>query len=112
MVVVQITMHVMPEKQKELVQTLMSLMDAMGKGVGCINYALLCDITDNNQLFMLEEWESREKLDRHFKSCLFGVLLGTKSLLQQSHGINIYTVQKTEGINAVVAARGKRNDGS
>lgn len=108
--VVRITMHVLPENQKELVQTLLSLLPPMEQEAGCLSYTILTDIKDKNRLCVLEEWENREKLDHHLKSDLFGVLLGTKSLLQQAHGIHIYTVQKTEGRNAVLAARGK-NDG-
>jgi quinol monooxygenase YgiN len=111
MVFVQITMHVLPEKQKEVVQTLLSLLHPMGREVGCLSYSLLCDIKDKSLLYVLEEWENREKLDIHLKSDMFGVFLGTKSLLRRSHGIHIYTVQKTEGMKAVVAARDKRSNG-
>ncbi|MDZ7831472.1 MAG: antibiotic biosynthesis monooxygenase family protein [Desulfobacterales bacterium] len=110
MIVVRITMHVLPEKQKEVVQTLLSLMPPMEHEAGCLSYVLLFDMKDKNRLYVLEEWENREKLDHHLKSDLFGVLLGTKSLLKQAHGIHIYTVQKTEGIDAVLAARQKREN--
>jgi quinol monooxygenase YgiN len=110
MIIARITMHVLPEKQKEVVQTLLSLMVPMEREAGCLSYALLCDLKDKNLLCVLEVWENREKLDHHLQSDMFGVLLGTKSLLYQPHGIHIYTVQKTEGMNAVLAARGKRDD--
>ncbi len=112
MIVVRITMNVLPEKQKEVVQTLLSMMGPMGRELGCLSYALLCDMNDQNLLCVLEEWENREKLDHHLKSDIFGVLLGTKCLLRQPHGIHIYTVQRAEGMNAVRAARNKREDGA
>lgn len=112
MIVVQITLQVLPEKQKEVAQTLLSLMAQIEREAGCLNYALLCDMTDKNLLCVLEEWENREKLDQYLRSDMFGVLLGTRSLLHQSHGIHIYTVQKAEGMNAVLVARGKRDDGA
>ena len=108
MIVVRITMNVLPEKQKELVQTLRSMMGPMENELGCLSYSLLCDMKDYNLLSVLEEWENREKLDHHLKSDIFGVLLGTKSLLCHAHGIQIYTVQQVEGMNAVRAARSKR----
>ncbi len=112
MIVVRIAMRVLPEKQKEVEQTLLSLKAPMEREAGCLSYALLCDTKDKNLLCLLEEWENREKLDHHFKSEMFGILLGTKSLLQQSHDVHIYTVQKSEGMNAVLAARGKRDAGA
>jgi quinol monooxygenase YgiN len=108
MIVVRITMNVLPEKQKEVVQTLLSMMGPMEREVGCLSYSLFCDMKDHNLLSVIEEWENRENLDHHIKSDMFGVLLGTKSLLCQPHGIKIYTVQQAEGMNAVRIARSKR----
>ncbi|MFO7752022.1 MAG: antibiotic biosynthesis monooxygenase family protein [Desulfobacteraceae bacterium] len=111
MILVRITMQVMEEKQKEVVQTLLSLMHAMDKEEGCLGYAFMTDISDGNILYIHEEWENREKLDQHLKSDLFGVLLGLKSLLLEPHDIHIYTVDKAEGMNAVLYARSKREHG-
>jgi quinol monooxygenase YgiN len=110
MIVVKITMTVLPEKQKELVQTLLSMVGSMEKEAGCLSYVLFCNIEDKNLLSLLEEWQTRKDLDRHLTSEMFGVLLGTKSLLNEPHGIHIYTVQKSEGLEAVHSARGKARD--
>ena len=110
MIVVKITMNVLPEKQKELVQTLLSMVGSMEKDVNCLSYALFCSIEDKNFLSLFEEWQTRKSLDRHLKSEMFGVLLGTRSLLIEPHGIHIYTVQQSEGVEAVDSARGKGHD--
>lgn len=110
MIVVKITMDVLPEKQKELVQTLLSMVGSMEKDVNCLSYALFCNIEDKNLLSLLEEWKTRKALDRHLKSEMFGVLLGTRSLLNEPHGIHIYTVQQSEGMEAVDGVRGKDRD--
>jgi quinol monooxygenase YgiN len=103
-------METLPEKQKEVVQTILSLMASMEREAGCLSNALYCEMKDKNLLCVLEEWESREKLDSYLKSDIFGVLMGTKSLLRQAHSIQIYTVQKTEGMEAVLAVRELKND--
>jgi quinol monooxygenase YgiN len=107
MIVVKISMNVLPEKQKELVQTLLSMIGSMEKEAGCLSYALFCNMENKNFLNILEEWQTRRALDNHFGSDLFSVLLGTKSLLTESHGIHIYTIHQSEGMDAVRAARGK-----
>lgn len=112
MIVLRIDMHVLPEKQKEVVQTLLSLTAPINKESGCLSHSLLCDLKDKNVLCVLEEWENREKLDRHLNSDIFGVLLGTKSLLHRPHGIHIYTVKQSEEMYAVLAIRGTRDDGT
>jgi quinol monooxygenase YgiN len=110
MIVVRITMNALPEKQKEVVQTLLSMIGPMEKVQGCLSYSLLSDMKNHNLLSVLEEWEDRENLNHHFKSDIFGVLLGTKSLLCHPHGIHIYTVEQAEGMDAVRAVRSKRQD--
>ena len=106
MIVVRIHMHVLPEKQKELVQTLLALISAMEKEAGCLSYALFCNMEDKNLLNLLEEWKTREDFDRHLRSDMFGVLLGTRSLLDEPQGVHIYTVHQSEGMEAVHTARG------
>lgn len=108
--VVRITMNVPSENQKELVQTLLSMLGPIEKEEGCISCALLCDIEDNNLLILLEEWRARKDLDHHLRSEMFGVLLGAKSLLSEPHGIHIYTIHQSEGVEAVHAVRGKKHD--
>ena len=112
MIIIRITMEALPEKQKEVVQTILSLMASVEKEAGCLSYALFSEMKDKNLLCMIEEWESREKLDNYLKSDFFGVLLGTKSLLLQAHSIQIHTVRKTEGMEAVIAAREIKNENS
>lgn len=107
MIVVRITMNVLPEKQKELVQTLMSMIGSMEMEAGCLSYALFCNMEDKNLLNLLEEWRTRKDLDQHLRSEMFGVLLGTKSLLIEPHGIHIYTINQSEGMEAVHNVRGK-----
>jgi quinol monooxygenase YgiN len=107
MIVVRITMNVLPEKQKELVQTLLSMIEPAGKEKGCLSYDVSCDMEDNHVFSVIEEWKTREDLERHIRSERFSVLLGTKSLLANPSEINIYTVSRSEGVEVVNAIRGK-----
>ncbi len=107
MIIIKIIMNVIPEKQKELVQTLLPVIAAMEKEEGCLNQTLFCAIENNNRFILLMEWQTRKCLDRHLRSKMFGVLLGTRSLLDEPHAIFIYTVHRSEGMEAVHTARGK-----
>ena len=107
MIVVRIAMNVLPEKQKELVQTILSMIGPMEKEAGCLSCALFCNVEDKNLLNLLEEWQTRKDLDRHLRSEMFSVLLGTKSLLCDPSQIQIHTVSLSEGMDSVIAARRK-----
>jgi len=107
MILVRIIMNVLPEKQKEVMQTLLSMNDTAGKVKGCLSYDVFCD-TDGKTVFnLIEEWETREDLYRHIRSEKFSVLLGTKSLLAKPLEIKFHTVAHTEGEEVVNALRGK-----
>ena len=107
MIVVRMTMNVLPEKQKELVQTILSMIGPMEKEAGCLSFALFCNIEDKNLLKLLEEWQTRKDLDRHLRSEMFSVLLGAKSLLCDPPQIQIHTVSHSQGMETVIAVRSK-----
>ena len=108
MIIVRITMNVLPEKQLEFTQTLLSMIEPTEKEAGCLNYAVFCDIEDKNRFNLLEEWETRKDLDHHIRSHRFGILLGTRTLLSEPPKIQINTVTRSEGMEAVDAVRSKR----
>ena len=112
MIIVRIIMNVIPAKQKELVQTLLSVTGSLEKEEGCLSHTLFCTVKDNNLLNLLVEWRTRKHLENHLRSKMFGVLLGTKSLLNEPHAIHIYTVQRSEGMEAVDTARGREHEPS
>ncbi len=105
MIVLRVTLDVLPEKQLELVQTLISMIEPAIKEEGCLSYAVFCDIETRHRFSMLGEWETREDLNHHFRSQRFGALLGTKSLLGKPMQIQIHTISSSEGMEAIEAVR-------
>ena len=101
-------MHVLPKNKKEVSQTLLSMIEPMGKEKGCLSYGVFCDMEDENIYSLIEEWETRESLDQHIASKNFRVLLGAESLLNEPLEVQILTVSRSEGIEAVNSARERR----
>jgi quinol monooxygenase YgiN len=104
-IIVRITMKALREKRTEMMQTLLSMIEPTGKEKGCLSYDVFCELEDNHVFSLIEEWETREDLDRHIQSERFSVLLGTKSLLVKPSGISIHTVSHSEGVEVVNALR-------
>ena len=98
MIIVRIAMYSLPEKQKEVMQTLLSMAESTVKEKGCLSHQVLRDIEDENVFSLLDEWETREDLDQYIRSAKFGVMLGTKSLLCEPPNIQIHTVSDSEGM--------------
>jgi quinol monooxygenase YgiN len=113
MIIVRIRMKVLMEKRTEMMQTLLSMIEPAGKERGCLSYDVFSDIQGNAVFDLIEEWETREDLDRHIGSERFSVLLGTKSLLDKPLEMKIHTVSRSEGVEVVNVIRGmgaqKRN---
>ena len=106
MIIVRITMKALMEKRTEMMQTLLSMIEPAGKEKGCLSYDVFCDIEGKTVFNLIEEWETREDLDRHIRSERFSVLLGTKSLLAKPSGMKIHTVSHSEGVEIGNALRG------
>ena len=108
MIIVRITMNALTEKRTEVMQTLLSMIQPTENGRGCLSCHVLRNMEDKNVFSMITEWKNREDLDDHIKSDRFSVLLGTKSLLCEPQQIEIHTVSRSEGMETVNIARGKR----
>ena len=102
-------MKALTEKQTEMKQTLLSMLEAAGKEKGCLSYDVFWDIEGKSVFNLFEEWETREDLDRHIGSERFSVLLGTKSLLSKPLEMKIHTISHSEGMEVVNAIRGRGN---
>lgn len=108
MIVLSITMNVIPEKQLEMMQTLLPMIEPTAKRSGCLSFGAYCDIEDKNCFSLLGEWETRKDLDHLLASHPFSVLLGTKALLCEPLDIRIFTVSRSEGMDAVYSIRGHK----
>jgi len=102
-------MNVLPEKQKEVLQTLLSFNDRLEMGEGCLSYGISSDIEYGNIFYLISEWETRQHLEKFLRSDSFSVLLGTRSLLSEPLKIDILTVSNFEGVEAVDLIRTKSN---
>ena len=92
MILVIIRMQVLPEKRKELSQTIVSLIGSLRTEKGC----LCCDfcqcMENENELRIFGEWDTRKNLNSHLKSERFRVLRGAMNLLQESYEMVFHTV--------------------
>ena len=108
MIIVKIMMNALPEKRKEVLQTLLSMIASIRQEKGCRSYQGFQDIEDESVFSLIGEWETLEDLENHIRSERFGVLLGSNILLNENQNIQIYTISRTDGSGIVNAVRGKR----
>jgi len=69
-------MKVLDEKRKELSQTIASLIGFIRTEEGCQRCDFCQSMENENELSLLEEWDTQENLMLHLKSARFKVLRG------------------------------------
>jgi len=85
-------------KQKEIAQTIKGLTEQVTDYTGCLRAELYQDLDDQNIFYLIEEWSSREALERYKASRLMAVLLGLETLLTESllirHAVRLEVLQE------------------
>ncbi|NWF91754.1 MAG: antibiotic biosynthesis monooxygenase [Syntrophaceae bacterium] len=107
MVLVIVRMEVLSEKRLELSQTIASLIGPIRMEKGCLWCNFCQNVEDENELYLIEEWDTQESLKSHLRSDRFRVLRGAMSLLKEPYRIMFHTVFQPAGVNEI----GRRSDG-
>ena len=101
MILVTIRMKVHAEKRKELSQTIASLIGSIRTEKGCQRCDFCQSMEDENELSLLEEWDTQENLMGHLKSGRFKILRGAMNLLQDPYEMMFHTVFHPAGMAGI-----------
>jgi quinol monooxygenase YgiN len=101
MILITIRMKVLSEKRMELSQTIASLSGSIRMEKGCNRCDFCQSVEDENRLFLLEEWDTKENLMNHRKSEHFKVLRGAMNLLEEPYEMTSHTAFHPEGIEEI-----------
>ena len=105
MVVLNVTLTALPEKRRELKQTLLSMVTRIRQMAGCEEAEGYRDLKNENRFFVLSRWELREKLDAYLRSNNFSALLGTRILLSEPPSVSIDALSRRDGMEAIAKVR-------
>lgn len=93
MLLVITRMKVLTEKRLEMSQTIASLTDSIRMEDGCERCDFCRSAEDEDQLFLLEEWDTREHLIAHMQSDNARVFRGgAQNLLQEPYERKVHTI--------------------
>jgi len=95
MILAFIKMNARPEKRKEILQTIQSIVAQMRKENGCVDSNFYQNAENENNFVLIEEWETRKTWDDHLRSDIFTVLMGARSLLSRPPEVTIHTVSQS-----------------
>jgi quinol monooxygenase YgiN len=101
MILLDIRMRVPSQKRMELLQTITSLIGFIREEKGCKRCNFYEGIEDENELCLLEDWDTQENLMSHLKSDRFRVLRGAMSLLKEPYEMIFHTVFQPAGMEEI-----------
>lgn len=107
MIVTTIRIHTTPENRKELMQTFRSLSKPIKSENGCKSCRIYREVGNEEAVIVIQEWDSRNHLDRHLHSDEFAVMVGAMSLLEQPDTVEFQVLDQLEGSRSVEAIRAR-----
>jgi quinol monooxygenase YgiN len=99
MILVIIRMKVLSEKRLELSQTMSLLAASIRAEKGCQRCSFCRNMEDENELWLLEKWDTRENLTNHLNSVHFRVLRGAMNLLKEPYEMMFHTTLYLPGMD-------------
>jgi quinol monooxygenase YgiN len=107
MIVTTIRMNTTPENRKELMQTFRSLSNPIKSEHGCKSCRIYREVGNEEVVLVIQEWDSRNCLDKHLYSDEFAVMVGAMSLLQHPETVEFQVLDQLEGSRSVEAIRAR-----
>ncbi len=101
MIIITIEMYIPIDKQKELSQTLIVIIERIRMEMGCISCDFLKDVGVDNRYRVIGKWEKEDDFRNHLSSEDFSVLRGAMSFLQRPPEVNLYVVSSKKGMEVL-----------
>jgi quinol monooxygenase YgiN len=105
---VMIHMTARPGKQMELLQAFTGLAAQIRQDERCTGLFFTQDVEHEDCFLFLEQWQTRQDMEAHFRTELFTVLLGGIHVLCTPPEIVVQTIVASEGKEAIESARKRR----
>lgn len=105
MIVFSLSVFVPSAQRADFVRDLGALLEPTRVEPGCLGCRLYSDFEDPNAFLWVEEWDSRDMLDRHLRSNACKTLLAAIELSTRPPMIRFDHVARRAGIEVMEAAR-------
>ena len=92
-------------RRTEAMRAMRSLKGPTSAQPGCVACRILEDADEEGVLFYVEEWGSRERLERHIRSGHYRQLLAIMEMSQEQPQLRYDTVSQRQGFELVEAIR-------
>ena len=101
---------VRPQHRNDAVRTLRSAIGPTKSKPGCLASNLYIHIDNDDDLLLIEKWESQAHLDNHIHSEQFRLLLETIELGKEEPLVEVHSITSTTGLEDVMNRRLRATD--
>jgi quinol monooxygenase YgiN len=107
MIVFILSMKVSPSERKEVVSIFDTIAGSTSVKPGCKKVRLYSDVDNDDELLLIEEWETVPDLERHIASDEFRKIMAIMDLAIAPPDIAFNTVSSVEGFELVEKIRAR-----
>ena len=97
MVVATIRLRIDQENRRELTQTFDSLSATILRQKGCKSCRVYSQVNTDDVIVLIEEWDTRDDWESHFRSTEFAVLHGAMDLVDDPEAIEFMLLNPVGG---------------
>ena len=103
MILVTLRLTVPAHSRNDFLETIRGMIEPARVERGCISYCLHEDVQNRNTFTLVEEWKTREDLDRHVRTDNCRRLFALMDLLSKPPHLKFNTVSQTEGMEFIAS---------
>jgi quinol monooxygenase YgiN len=97
----------LPDKRDAVFEILQSVINLTRGRPGCMGCASYEEHNNQRSIFYVEQWESKEDLNRHIQSSFYHRIFSAMDLASEAPEIFFHEVSKTTGMDLVEALRNR-----
>ena len=105
MIVFSVSVSIAPLQRGGFLKSVGALLEPTRVVPGCVGCRLYADFEDPDAFMLVEEWSTREALDRHLTSSAFKTLVAAIELSTEPPTVHIDSVEQRAGMELIEAAR-------
>ena len=106
MIIATTKIKVSPEKHYDALKTVRAILGPTRVKPGCMGIVLYQDTDDLDTMILIERWDTRKDFEDHVRSDDYRNILALIDLSTESPVIQLNTISRTEGLEAIKRLRG------
>ena len=110
MIIVTMRMTVRPDKRHDFMESIRGMLAPTRVERGCISYCLYEDIENKNTFTLVEEWKTRNDLEKHVLTKNYRRLLELLELLSEPYELRFSTVLKQTDMELMLELAHKKSE--